>query len=574
MKFDYRKFHRLFQFSLTSIVLLTTYNNCSKPMHSASGSDTSPSVTQQATFKCTDRNLNSKTKNYTLSRVQYLNTIEDLFGLGAITAASAQISTIGLDLNDPDTYQRLSSVDPSKVISYYEAAEAIATYITSNTTRVSSIFGACANNANPAVTCIDGYLNGFASKIFRRPLTANEISFAKNSIMTTSGAYKENLKALLTYHLSAPAFIWLLELGSPSSSGNRLMLTPYEVATRISYLITDSTPDAALYASAQDGSIMTPVGLNSQVLRLLQSPRGKKKIKANYLRWSLNDIAEDVSALPAQLINGVNTTGLKTAMETEADAFVDYILFQQQGSFNDLLTSKLSFASHTGLANIYGHTPISTTPAIMTQRRQGLLMRAPAYTYTAPLTSIIIRGVHFLKRTLCMDLPSPNFDITSARDAHVLTPQEILNTTNRAAITYQTSSTLCTSCHQYINPIGFTFEGFDPLGKIRNQELKFDMNGVYAGAQPIHTSTDVLLPSGRTFSVADAYDFVTQLSQGDEIKNCATRHAYRYFYEKEEKPEDDCILKDSFDIVTNPANSALSSIEKLFTHDKIYYKEL
>ncbi|MBY0385299.1 DUF1592 domain-containing protein, partial [bacterium] len=320
----------LIKFILLSVVTLTTYNNCAKPMHTIGGSGSS--FSQQAAFKCVDRNLTSKTKNYIMSNLQYLNTIQDLFGAAAITAASAPISTFGSDINDPDTHERLSSIISSQAIAYYDAAVAIANYIVSNPTRTATVFGACANLASPTASCIDTYISTFATRIYRRPLNANEINFVKNQLMATSGAYKENLKAVLTYHLSSPAFLWLLELGSASSSGQRLALTPYEVATRISYMITDSTPDSALLASAASGLIMTPLELQTQIRRLLQSVRGKQKIKNNYLRWALADQAVDVSTLPSQLINGIQTTGLQTAMLSEADLFVDYILFNNNGS--------------------------------------------------------------------------------------------------------------------------------------------------------------------------------------------------------------------------------------------------
>lgn len=559
------------KFILLSVVTLTTYNNCSKPMHSIGGSNSS--LSQQAAFKCTDRNLSSETKNYLLSKNQYINTIQDLFGTGASAAVSAQISTILADSNAIDDHQRLTTISSSQAIAYYDTASALANYIVGNTTQVANVFGACANQATPPATCIDTYLNGFATRILRRPLNSSEIAFAKQ-IMSTSGTYKENLKAVLTYHLFSPSFLWLLELGTQNSSGRRLALTPYEVATRLSYLITDSTPDNQLLTSASNGSIMTPLGLQSQVQRLLKTNRGRQKVINNFLRWSLTDTATDITNLPAQLLNGIQTNGLQTAMLSEVKTFADHILYNTNGSLKELVTSKLSFASHPGLAAIYGHTPMVNSPVVMTERRQGILLRAPAMTTTNTTTSIILRGVHFLNRVLCNEIPPPNVNIANDRSAHVLSAQELLTVTNRAAVTYQTESPVCMSCHRMINPVGFAFEGFDSLGKIRNQELKFDTNNTLVGNLPIHTDTVIPMPSGQNLSVGDAYDMVSQLADSPELAACLTKNSFRYFYEKRETKEDDCQLQDSFDVIKNDSNSALSAIEKIFNSNAIYYKEL
>lgn len=574
MVLNYKKSHRLLQFFILSFFTLITYNNCAKPSHTLIGSNGSNgSNSQQATFKCVDRSLTSKTKNYIMSNQQYLNTITDLFGTGALSAASAPISLFGSDINDADSYERLSSIISSKAIAYYDAADSIASYITSNTTRTANVFGSCANQTSPAPTCIDNYISTFAPKIIRRPLTTVEINFVKK-LMSTSGTYKENLKAVLTYHLSSPSFLWLLELGNATSTGNRLTLTPYEVATRISYMLTDSTPDDALLASANSGLILLPLELQTQIQRLLQTNRGKQKIKNSFLRWSLADQAQDVTGLPSQLLNGVQTSGLQAAMLAEANMFTDYTLFNAKGSLNELLTSKLSFASHPGLADIYGHAPVTTTPATMAERRQGLLLRAPALTDGSPNSSIIRRGVKFLNRVLCTDIPFPTVEIINNRNIRPLTPQELLTTTNRAAVAYQTNDTLCMSCHSLINPVGFVFEGFDTLGKIRNQEMKFDSTGVYFGSLPVSTNTSIPMPSGNDLTVTDAYDMVTQLAQSEELSACVTRNLFRYFYEKKESKSDDCQLQDSFDVIKENTNPAINAIEKIFTSDKIYYKEL
>ncbi len=571
------------RFVSLSIFTFAFFNNCSAPMHSDLSQNTSAS--QQAVFKCTDRNLSSKTKNYILSKTQYLNTIEDLFGTGALSAATSELSTVADDTYNDDTNERLSTISSSQAIAYYDVAVALANYVIANTTRTQTVFGACANVATPTSTCIDTYINGFARRLLRRPLKVvaesvgvdsieDEVEFVKK-IMATPGVYKDNLKAVLTYHLTSPAFLWLLEMGSATASGSRLMLTPHEVSARLAYLITDTTPDAALTTAAQDGSILTPVGLQTQVQRLLQTNRGKKKVADAIKRWSLTDKVQDVAGLPASLTTGVSVTGLSAAIQSEVQAYIDHMVYKTSGSLKDLMTSKLSFASHSGLATIYGHAPAAGgIPVDISQRRQGLLMRAPFLTWYTPRTNIILRGVAFQKRVLCNDIPSPNVDIVGDRDAHVLTDAELVTVTNRAAVTFQTDSPVCMRCHSTINPVGFAFENFDSLGRLRNQELMYDRSGTYVQSLPIHTSAQVPMPDGGTVSVADAYDLVTQLADSPDIAACVSRNVYRYFYEKKETRDDDCQVQDGFEIAKDPALPLLNAVEKIFSANSLYFKEL
>ncbi|MBY0385343.1 DUF1592 domain-containing protein, partial [bacterium] len=257
-------------------MVLFSYNNCSQPFHSVKSSDTLAS--QEAGFKCTDTNRSSPTQSYLLSKTQYQNTIQDLFGNDILSAASNDISTIFADGRNEDTYARSITISESLVDAYFRAAKTISAAVVANATFTSNVFGACANQATPAANCVDTYLNGFATRILRRPLNTSERSFA-TQVMSTPGTYKGNLKALLAHHLISPYFIWRIELGTPQqTSTTQISLSGYEVASRLAFYITDSTPDMTLLNAARDGLLLTPLGLQEQVLRLLNSPRGKDKL--------------------------------------------------------------------------------------------------------------------------------------------------------------------------------------------------------------------------------------------------------------------------------------------------------
>jgi hypothetical protein len=523
-------------------------------------------------FACEDPNAQPMSLSYTLTKDQYQNSITDLFGANALTGLSEVLSTLPRDTFDPTSNQRTSTLSTEKIEAYFNLAKGIAANVTANSTMLTTVFGSCAATTTPAATCIDTYIAGFAKKIFRRPLTTDEATYAR-SIANRGGDYKANLRTLLSLHLQAPAFIWRLETGNASQSSSTLLqLTPYEVATRISYMTTDSAPDAQLMQAADSGQLSTLTQVQAQVKRLMQTQRGKNKARANLLRYGRADKAEDLSTLPTELKQGVQTDGLSQAMVDEAAAYVDYSLYTQNASFKTLLTSKASFASHPGLASIYGHAPITgSTPATFPDRRQGLLMRAPFLAGNRLRTKLILRGVYFQKFALCNEIPPPSSVVADLREAQVFSPEELLNHTTREAIAYQTSQPVCMTCHTTINPTGFAFENFDPFGRIRVSEAIFDSTGKFVRTLPVDTNATVPIGSNQV-PVSDAYDLVSYLATSPDGAACFTKQAYRYLNEKRESADDGCELDKVHKIVMDPTKPVLDALTELIANNSLFVK--
>ncbi|MES2856445.1 MAG: DUF1592 domain-containing protein, partial [Bdellovibrionota bacterium] len=299
------------------------------------------------------------------------------------------------------------TVSQDHIKSYIDLGFDVAEKVFANTTLRSKVFGACSTSATIPATCIDTYLSGFATNIFRRPLTADEKTKAK-AIAVGSATQQEALTNVLALHLSSPQFLIRWEMGDGAEAGSVFKLSNYEIASRISYSLTDSTPDTALLALAAAGKLSDRQILLKEATRLATSERGKYKIRQMFYGWLEFKEDFDYSNLGTAFIGGVNTSGLASASLSEVDEFLNYVIFEQKGSYKDLMTSKLSFAKHSGLAAIYGHAPVTSTPAVMTGGRQGILSRL-SYLYSSTTRSnIIIRGVTFRRHVLCQNLPSPS----------------------------------------------------------------------------------------------------------------------------------------------------------------------
>lgn len=570
--------NRFLSFILFSGIILSTYTNCAKPIHSQGSGLSSSADLLESGFKCENPAVSSSSESYILTKKQYQNTIEDLFGAIVFAASKDKLSTIFEDTYNPDTYKRLSTISSSQLDAYMESAMFVAATVVDNSIVRTKVFSGCVNVVTPTATCIDSYLNGFATKILRRPLSTEEKVSAKE-IMNTAGDYKENLKAILAYHLMSPHFLWRVELGAAQqTSAQQIVLTNYEVASRIAFMLTDSTPDDALLAAAAAGSLLAPEGLRAEVRRLLGSARGKAKIVNNLLRWSGSDLTHSLASLPAELTNGIVTSGLESAMTSEARAFIEHTVFDQKGSFKDLLTSKLSFANHAGLAKIYGHSaiPVGGAPVELTERRQGLLMKAGGWTWSSPRTNIILRGVAFQKKFLCNEIPSPTVDISSDRDVHILTEDDLITVTNRSAVTYQTDAPVCMSCHTMINPAGFALESMDSLGRLRSREMIFDRrsSNSFVRDLPIHSVASVPFSSRSNVEVQDTFDMIDELANSPRGSACFSRTLFRYAYEKKESSKDDCQLTDVHNVLKDPTKSILDGLETLIVNRYAYIKEL
>lgn len=557
--------------------LLVLFNNCSPSMKLTEQASLGDEVKESA-FKCADAAQTSLSGSYLLTKNQYQNAIEDLFGAPVLAAVSTELSTLFTDIFDTSSYKRLTSISPTQVESYFNAAQAIAGVVVSNTALTAKVFGTCANTATPNSSCIDNYLNGYAKKILRRPLTDSEKNFAKQ-VMATTGDYKENLKGVLASHLTSPSFLWRIELGLPAqASSTPIRLTGYEVASRLAFMLTDSTPDDDLLRAAEAGTLDTNAGLQGEVGRLMQSKRGKAKTVDSILRWSQTDSVQSLAGLPSELKSGIAMAGLEIAMVDEAKKFAEYIIYDQGGSFNDLLTSKVSFASHAGLAKLYNHTPVADphAPATFGDRRQGILMRAPAMTWSVARTNIILRGVNFQKQILCNEIPAPSVDIVADRDAHSLTEDEILMVDNRTSVAYKTESPVCMACHSMINPVGFALESFDSLGGLRTKEKVFDsrIGNALVRELPLNTSSQIPFSRSEVVAVQDAYDLVDQIARSSQGTACFTRKTFRYLYERKESALDSCQLSSMQEKVTDPNQPILTALQALVLNSHIYYKDI
>lgn len=457
-----------------------------------------------------------------LTRLQYDNTIRDLFGL------EGQFSS----MLAPDSS---GSVDARAWEGYQAAAKSVSEQAMTDANARSRVIP-CTPTGDGS-ECARQFITTFGQRAFRRPLTEEEIArfeslYATRSEITATGEFEETVQLLLRAFLSSPSFLTRAEIAE-IPDGERIALDDYEIASRLSYMLWDSMPDDTLFAAASAGELSSSDEILSHATRMLQDPKARAKVAEFHrhyahmgpgTRWS--EISRDTTRYPdfdpAQV----------PAMSAETERFFDHLVFEAGATFQDLLTTPIGFVN-AALAPLYGLDPSSFGPELERveldpETRAGVFTRLGflASHSNFDRTSPILRGAFIQKEVLCTDVPPPPPNVEGTP-----LPTEGL-TTNRERVTAQTAPADCATCHHtIINPTGFAMELYDAVGAL--QELD---NGA-----PIDSSGRV--PMGGTFVDVDGpVSLMEALADAPQAQRCYARKWVEYAYARELTSEDSCTV--------------------------------
>ena len=286
------------------------------------------------------------------------------------------------------------------------------------------------------------------------------------------------------------------------------------------------SPDDALFAAAAAAELQTPAQLEAQVDRMLADPRALEGFMVFASQWLDLARIDYVSKLPADGF----TSGVRGALREEAQRFLQEIIWDRGGTVSDLLTSSKAFIS-AETAAFYGlPAPAAGTwqEVDLPAERRGFLMQAQFLaSHGHPNNpSPVLRGLFVLKELMCVQLGSPpaGIDMSIPEGDPNMGP-----TTNRENYERVTGADLCRTCHSIINPVGFTFERFDTMGRLRA-----DDNGL-----PIDTSGTI-----TGVSVADAHALVEYMAGSAQVSECVTRKYMLYALNGGEAVDDRCLTRD------------------------------
>lgn len=371
-------------------------------------------------------------------------------------------------------------------------------------------FAPCADMNAQAESCALDFIKSFGGKAYRRPLDQAEIdALLKVYKVGANGAtYADGIELIVRATLQSAGFLYLTELGD-SATGSASALTPYELASSIAYLVTGAPPDKELLDAAIAGKLAEPTGREIEVRRLLETPGARERLVRFVSEW-LGIDRIDVTAKDSTVYK--EFPAVKESMEREASDFITEVVSNSSGTVGELLSADWTIADKQ-LAEFYG---ASGEGRVSLPDRRGILNQGAflAVNSHATESSPVLRGVAVLRRIACVDLPSP-----TTLNINVVPPVPDPNKTTRERFSIHTSDPLCRSCHNSIDPIGFSFERFDGQGMLRPGGLE--------GGHPVDSSVELTMSRDFDGAYADSNGLVQALAASTEVRTCFARQLFR-----------------------------------------------
>ncbi|MEP7306820.1 MAG: DUF1592 domain-containing protein [Acidobacteriota bacterium] len=323
-----------------------------------------------------------------------------------------------------------------------------------------------ANSADEA--CAKRILSTLARRAYRRPVTDREIqtllTFYKAG--RAEGGFDAGIQRGLRRILAAPGFLFRVEREPAQvAPGTPYRLEALDLASRLSFFLWSSVPDEELLDAAVRGTLDTPAVLERQVRRMLGDPRAQSLVDNFANQWlklgKLAGVVPDVDEFPDFDEN------LREAMQQETRLFIASHL-QEDRSVTDLLSANDTFvnerlARHYQIPNVYGSR--FRRVAFDDGRRGGLLGQASILTVTSypNRTSPVLRGRWLLDNMLGAPPPAPPPDVPALKENGANeAPRSV-----RERLEAHRKNPSCAVCHVRMDPLGFSLENFDALGKWR-----------------------------------------------------------------------------------------------------------
>ncbi|MCX7283602.1 MAG: DUF1592 domain-containing protein [Novosphingobium sp.] len=380
------------------------------------------------------------------------------------------------------------SMSAFSVEQYDVSARSIAAAVTSKERRAQFVPCQPKSETEFDKACASKFVQQYGGQLFRRPLTVQErdrfVTIAGAAQQKLGGFYK-GLEFALIGMLDSPQFLLRMDRSEPDPAHpGAVRLDGWSKAVRLSYFLTNSTPDAELLRAAATGELHSEQGLARQVERLLASPRVEMAVRAFF--WDMlqfdgfNDLFKDPSIYP-----GYTVAAAADAQEQTLRTVVSHLV-QENGDYRDLFTTRKTWVSRP-LGILY-RMPVGTRNGWEQAEYPASSARAGILTDVSMLalhshpgrSSPTLRGKFMREIFLCQRVPDPpaNVNFSVVQDA-VNRP----GSTARLRLAEHNDNPVCAGCHKLTDPLGLTLENFDGAGGFRAKEngVSMDLSGALDG---------------------------------------------------------------------------------------------
>ena len=461
-----------------------------------------------------------------LTHSQYNHTVRDL--LGDQSGPANQFPPEDF-INGFKNQSQGQSLSPILIEAYSGAAERLAR---------AAFHGGDAHGlipCKPSVPCRGQFVREFGKKAFRRPLTVTEQK-RYETLMAGESDFQKGAQLVVEAMLQSPNFLFWMYSTSDSK------LKPYATASRLSYTLWDTMPNAELIAAAEKGELTTNADIEKVARRMLDQPHAHEALDEFTSQWLRFDRLLTASKDRRKYPLYTRETAL--AMTDEARAFISDLVWNGR----DFMTAFTADYGYVGpeLAGIYGvpapSKEIERVPFPKGSERSGLLGQGLFLALTAKPdeTSPTARGLFVREQFLCQHVPDPPPGVnTNLPPVTADNPQ-----TNRDRMTAHVTNPTCSGCHTLIDPIGFGFEKFDAVGARREKLLlEFRTSGAKRKGGAVKTVSLDFNTNGNLAGLPDSQfsspaDMGAILAKSPQCQECVVKQYFRYSAGRLEGPAD------------------------------------
>ena len=421
-----------------------------------------------------------------LTKPEFANTLRDLYGADRSIADSLPEEVVGEGfLNSISPLQSELLLDiANQVVGQVVAPEGQAP-----TAVQKHLFGEPPAKGSDLRKEARNIARSLARDAYRRPpsdaeldVLVNVYDLGRDNELNHSAALGLMLKAVLV----SPQFLFITPAGAPESKEKIVLLDDYQLASRLSYLLWSTPPDAELAALADQGKLHNPDVLKAQVERLLKDARSRALFDGFGAQWlrvnELDGQVFDPKTFPQM------TPALRSAMMEEVRLFFESIVRENQ-SVARFVNSDYTFLNEP-LAKLYGLKQsvrgLKMRRVKLTNPNRGGILGMPATLAATSFpnrTSPVRRGVWVLEQILGERVPPPPPDIPELEEQD---HKEVAGLTLRQRTELHQSEATCRNCHKVLDPIGFGLENFDAIGRWREKNdegLAIDSAGKLPGGK-------------------------------------------------------------------------------------------
>jgi hypothetical protein len=462
-----------------------------------------------------------------LTNAQYRRSIRDLLGAEIKLPQELEPDDLSATFASIGAYKTTTS--SSGVELFQRAAFDLAAQALGSEATRAAFVSCTPREASDA--CVRGFLASFGRRVWRRPLTAGELDrylgLVANVSMLPGADVWKGIEGAVAAMLQSVNFLYLPEIGEPDPSSARRRLTSFEIASRLSYLLWDTTPDEELLAAAEAGKLSTAEGIAAETRRLLASPRAHEGVRTFFRENLALDRLATAKKDPATF--PLFSPALAESMGEEMNRLVADAVFVRKADLREIFDTQSTFVD-AALARLYGlRMPVGPGFERATfpddGPRGGLLTLAAPLTINAlsVRTSPTMRGVFVREHILCQEVPAPPADVDLVLPAADGSQPRSL----RERLAQHREAPACAACHSLFDPIGLSLEHFDAIGIYRTTD----------GGVPIDASGEL---DGHTFEGAKALGGL--LRRDRRVADCLVKQVYQFALGHEVPGGQDAVL--------------------------------